>query len=100
MKYQIEIRTIKDFLNDNKYLTNINMQRKYIYNHDQASHLLDSIQKEIPIPAIYLWDNKDGTFDVLDGKQRITVMRLYNNANYLQGSVHNFFYRPHGLKQI
>lgn len=91
MKYQIQIRSIKDFLNDNIYLTNINMQRKYIYNHEQASHLLDSIQKEIPIPAIYLWDNKDGTFDVLDGKQRITVIRLYNNPNYLQGSVHNFF---------
>ena len=33
MKYQIQIRSIKDFLNDNIYLTNINMQRKYIYNH-------------------------------------------------------------------
>ena len=91
MKYQIGIRIIKDLLNDTVYLTNINMQRKYIYNHEQATHLLDSIQKEIPIPAIYLWDNADGTFDVLDGKQRITVMRLYNNSNYLSGAVHNFF---------
>jgi len=91
MKYQVEIRTIEDFLDDKKYLTNINIQRKYIYNHAQAKHLLDSIQKKIPIPAIYLWCNSDGTYDVLDGKQRITVMRLYKNANYLVGSTHNFF---------
>jgi len=89
MKYQVEIRKIKDFLDDNKYFTNINMQRKYIYSHTQAKYLLDSIQKQIPIPAIYLWNNNDGTYDVLDGKQRITVMRLYKNPNYLQGAVNN-----------
>lgn len=91
MKYEVGIKKIKDFLDDTKYLTNINMQRKYIYNHTQAKHLIDSIQKQIPIPAIYLWCNNDGTFDVLDGKQRITVMRLYKNPNYLEGAVHNFF---------
>lgn len=67
------------------------MQRKYIYNHAQAKYLLDSIQKQIPIPAIYLWCNTNGTYDVLDGKQRITVMRLYKNPTYLEGAVHNFF---------
>ena len=90
MNYKIEIRTIKDLLNDNKYLTNINMQRKYIYTHDQAKYLLDSIQKKIPIPAIYLWDNRNGSYNVLDGKQRITVMRIYDNPNYL-GEPINFF---------
>ncbi len=90
MNYQIAIRTIQDLLNDKKYLTNINMQRKYIYSHEQAKFLLDSIQKKIPIPAIYLWDNDDGTYNVLDGKQRITVMRIYENPNYL-GNPINFF---------
>lgn len=90
MEYKIEIRTIKDLLDDKKYLTNINMQRKYIYTHEQAKYLLDSIQKKIPVPAIYLWDNKDGSYNVLDGKQRITVMRIYENPNYL-GNPINFF---------
>lgn len=89
MNYKIEIRKIKDFLDDKKYLTNINMQKKYIYTHEQAKYLLDSIQKRIPIPSIYLWDNNDGSFNV-DGKQRITVMRIYENPNYL-GSPINFF---------
>ncbi len=90
MEYRIEIRTIQDLLDDTKYLTNINMQRKYIYTHEQAKYLLDSIQKRIPVPAIYLWDNNDGTYNVLDGKQRITVMRIYENPNYL-GNPINFF---------
>jgi len=91
MKYKIEIRKIKDLLKEEVYLTNINMQRKYIYTHDQAKHLLDSIQKNIPIPALYLWDNNNGTYDVLDGKQRITVMRLFRNPDYLPDITINFF---------
>ncbi len=91
MEYRIEIRRIRDLLDDKKYLTNINMQRKYIYSHEQAKFLLDSIQKKIPIPAIYLWDNCNDTYDVIDGKQRITVMRLYNNPNYFPGLHYNFF---------
>lgn len=91
MKYQIEIRTVKDLLDASKYLTNINMQRKYIYAQKDAEYLLDSIQKKIPIPAVYLWDNNDGTYNVLDGKQRITVLRLKNNPHYLPGAIYNFF---------
>ncbi|MDR2828010.1 MAG: DUF262 domain-containing protein [Acholeplasmatales bacterium] len=90
MKYIIKELKIKDLIDDKKYLTNINMQRKYIYSHSQAEYLLDSIQKNIPIPAIYLWDNFNGTYDVLDGKQRITVIRLYNNPHYLENP-QNFF---------
>lgn len=91
MKYELDKITIKELLNDKKYLTNIEMQREYIYSHEQAKYLLDSIQKQIPIPAIYLWKNKNDTFEVLDGKQRITVMRLYKNPSYLSGEIHNFF---------
>ncbi|MDR2046454.1 MAG: DUF262 domain-containing protein [Clostridiales bacterium] len=92
MKYILDKRTIADFLDEKKYLTNIDMQREYIYNDiPQAQYLLDSIQRGIPTPAIYLWDNGDGTFEVLDGKQRITVMRLYKNPSYLQGTPHNLF---------
>jgi hypothetical protein len=90
MDYRIDKITIKELLDDRKYLTNIDMQREYIYSDvPQAQYLLDSIQRKIPTPAIYLWENNDGTYEVLDGKQRITVMRLYRNPNYLLGSIHN-----------
>jgi hypothetical protein len=91
MIYNLSTITIKELLDYKKYLTNIDMQREYIYKDGQARYLLDSIQKNIPTPAIYLWKNKNNTFEVLDGKQRITAIRLYKNPSYLQDSIHNLF---------
>jgi hypothetical protein len=91
MKYKISEIKIKDLLDNKKYLTNINIQRKFIYTNKDATYLLDSISRSIPLPAIYLWDNKNGTFDVIDGKQRITVFRIYSNPKHLKDKIINFF---------
>jgi hypothetical protein len=91
MKYKIGEVRIKDLLDNSKYLTNINIQRKFIYSNKDATYLLDSISRNIPLPAIYLWENKNGTYDVIDGKQRITVFRIYNNPKHLKDKIINFF---------
>ncbi|MBT2728570.1 DUF262 domain-containing protein [Bacillus sp. ISL-75] len=46
-----------------------------------ASRLIESILMDVPIPVIYLAEEKDGTFSVIDGQQRLTSF-----ISFLEGS--------------
>lgn len=55
-------------------------QRKYVWEKQQASNLVLSLIKNIPIPPIYLYfDYSTGKYVVLDGQQRITTLFMYYN---------------------
>ena len=47
-------------------------QRKYVATPKIASKLIESIIMDVPIPVIYLAEEKDGTYSVIDGQQRLT----------------------------
>lgn len=55
-------------------------QRKYVWEKYQASNLVLSLIKNIPIPPLYLYyENETGKYVVLDGQQRITTLFMYYN---------------------
>lgn len=55
-------------------------QRKYVWEKPDASNLVLSLIKNIPIPPIYLYfDYYTGKYVVLDGQQRITTLFMYYN---------------------
>lgn len=55
-------------------------QRKYVWEKQDASNLVLSLIKNIPIPPIYLYfDYYTGKYVVLDGQQRITTLFMYYN---------------------
>ena len=63
-------------------------QRKYVWEKQQAANLILSLIKNIPIPPLYLYYDKDGKYVVLDGQQRITTLFMYyNNVFYTSGKV-------------
>ncbi|MGU8702741.1 DUF262 domain-containing protein [Clostridium perfringens] len=61
-------------------------QRKYVWEKLQASNLVLSLIKNIPIPPIYLYfDYNTGKYVVLDGQQRITTLFMYYNNIFYKG---------------
>ena len=60
-------------------------QRKSVWSDEKQSYLIDSILRNFPIPPIFLHRKIDSdtgttTFDVIDGKQRLTaIARFINN---------------------
>jgi hypothetical protein len=60
-------------------------QRKSVWSDEKQSYLIDSILRNFPIPPIFLHrkiDSNTGktSFDVIDGKQRLTaIARFINN---------------------
>lgn len=55
---------------DNHLNLNPPYQRKFIWSLDDQRILIESIEKNYPIPNIFLKENAPGDFEVVDGQQR------------------------------
>ena len=62
-------------------ILNPDFQRGPVWTMDkQRSELVESLLMGIPIPIIYLFENREGKKEVVDGRQRIiTIMDYLNN---------------------
>lgn len=52
---------------------NPDYQRKDVWNDVKKSKLVESVLRNIPIPAIYLSEREDGIKEVIDGQQRLNT---------------------------
>jgi len=61
-------------------------QRYYIWDDNTASRLIESVFLEIPIPVVYLAEDEDSRYSVIDGQQRLrSLIRFLDNDLELQG---------------
>ena len=75
---QLKTIKLKELLDSSVYNTNVDIQRDYIYNDGELSvAVIDSIMNGINIATITVWNNHDNTYDVIDGKQRVTTIRQF-----------------------
>jgi Protein of unknown function DUF262 len=49
-------------------------QRLFRWSQQQKSHLIESILLELPVPEIFVIENQDGVFELIDGLQRISTI--------------------------
>lgn len=81
--------TVQELYNnvrDGLIISDIELQREIIYSTEKQELVIDSIAKDYPLPAFYLWKNDDGHLEVLDGKQRIeAIRRFYENDIMYKG---------------
>ena len=74
-----------DHLNrTNKLNLNPVYQRNEVWSSTQKKGLIDSILNDIDLPKIYLHE-RDGKYDVVDGKQRITTLKEFMNDSFKVG---------------
>lgn len=52
-------------------------QRRYVWSDRQASRLVESLIIQCPIPVVYLNQEKDETFAVIDGNQRLRSLKRF-----------------------
>lgn len=74
-------------------------QREYVWDSTQKSRLIESILLKIPLPVFYLSRDSEGTYQVVDGVQRLSVIKEYfsngfklKNLEYLTNDCENKYY--------
>lgn len=84
--HEFNLARIKKSVDANDIITDPDYQRKYVYDDKRASCLIESILIGIPIPVIYLAEEDEGIYSVIDGQQRITsFVRYLKNEFQLSG---------------
>lgn len=61
-------------------------QRDFTWDEDRQSKLIESIILGLPIPFIFVAENKDSSWEIVDGSQRVrTIHAFLNNKFALSG---------------
>lgn len=61
-------------------------QRQFVWDKVKSSRLIESALLDIPIPIIYLSEEKDGKDNVIDGQQRLTAFFSFIDGKFPDNS--------------
>ena len=90
------IREFSSMLQDGDLELQPEYQRKYVASPKIASRLIESILMDVPIPVIYLAEENDGSYSVIDGQQRLTSFNSFINGKFPNGDL----FKLSGLKVL
>lgn len=60
-------------------------QREFIWNQDDQSQFIESVIMGLPIPMMFLAEDDDGTFEIVDGAQRIQTLDAFLSGDLALG---------------
>ena len=72
--YSMSIGEIANMYRDSDIIINPNYQRLFRWDITQQSNFIESILLGIPLPPIYVYQNEDGTWNLIDGLQRLSTL--------------------------
>lgn len=72
--YPMSIGELANLYSDGEININPIYQRMFRWDITQQSALIESILLGIPIPPIYVYQDENGTWDIIDGQQRVSTI--------------------------
>jgi uncharacterized protein DUF262 len=81
--YDFSITTLYEYMTSStRHIYIPEFQRRYVWGKAQASRLIESLIIQCPIPVIYLSQERDERFSVIDGNQRLQSIRKFLNNEF------------------
>jgi hypothetical protein len=81
--HPMSIQTLYTWYRENKLFVNRRYQRKLVWTQEEKQKLIGSILKKYPIPALLIaeMDKSEGTYEIIDGLQRIhSIVSFIENS--------------------
>lgn len=72
--YDLAVRQLVDMLIEEMIDIAPEYQRHFKWNSERQSQLIESLLLGIPVPSLFMATNKDSTWEVVDGLQRLTTL--------------------------
>jgi hypothetical protein len=82
-----EITSLYDRSKRGKMVLQPDFQRHFVWDAGKSSRLIESAILDIPLPVIYLSEEKDGKEYVIDGQQRLTAFFSFIDGKFPSGTV-------------
>lgn len=84
--YDKGVSDLVESIHCNELVLDPDYQRNYVWDNRRASLLVESILLNVPIPVIYVAEDEDGKWLVVDGLQRLySLRRFFDNEFKLSG---------------
>ncbi len=79
----LSVKYMLELMSDNLIELNPGYQRRRVWkDNKRKSLLIESLMLRIPIPAFYFYENEDGTYQVIDGQQRLATIKEFVNGEF------------------
>jgi hypothetical protein len=75
--FDVTVRELVRMVSENELDRAPEYQRQFRWNEAQESKLVESILLGLPVPTIFVATNKNGTWEVIDGLQRVSTLVHY-----------------------
>jgi hypothetical protein len=79
------VETICGWLSRGKMNPQPDFQRYFVWNNTKSSRLIESLLLAIPIPVVYVAEEANRNYSVVDGQQRITSIGSFVSGKYPNG---------------
>ena len=77
------VQMVIDMINNSEIDLSPAFQRRFVWNDiTRKSRLIESLLLRIPIPVFYFAQDEEGLFQVVDGVQRLTVLKSFMNNEF------------------
>ncbi len=80
-----EIDSLYRKYKDGDLIIQPDFQRRFVWDATKSSRLMESALLDIPLPVIYLSEEKDGKEYVIDGQQRLTAFFSFIDGKFPSG---------------
>jgi len=80
-----EIESLYGKYKRGKLVIQPDFQRHFVWDAKKSSRLIESALLDIPLPVIYLSEEKDGKEYVIDGQQRLTAFFSFIDGQFPDG---------------
>lgn len=83
--YDISVRQLFDMVNEGLIDIAPEYQRHFVWDELRQSQLIESLMLGIPVPNLFMATNRDSSWEVIDGLQRLTtVINFIGNEDIIK----------------
>ena len=72
--YDMTVRQIFDMFSEKAIFVPPEYQRQFVWDPERESVLIESVLLGIPVPSLFMATNKDSTWEIVDGVQRLSTL--------------------------